>query len=235
MAKGFPNTGVTVVDSSADLPVASAALEGVLMFQKDSNELKICDGSGWVSVVDTDTPNALVMVAPTSVAGSGVSVSNGVVSVSAATSASLNGVFSSAFDNYKVLIDTTNASVNGSDLLMRFRSSGTDYSGADYYFGGNYGGVTGTVGTFSGNALTRFQLAAVHTSRTKVVMDIFKPFTTEAHVAFWAGFGDNLTWQYSVSAGGSELNFVARDGFTVYSSSGNFTGKIRVYGYRNSI
>lgn len=48
MAKAFPNTGVTVIDSSADLPAASAALEGVLMFQKDTNELKICDGSSWI-------------------------------------------------------------------------------------------------------------------------------------------------------------------------------------------
>lgn len=54
MAKAFPNTGVTIIDSSSDLPAASAALEGVMMFQKDSNELKICDGSNWVSVIDTD-------------------------------------------------------------------------------------------------------------------------------------------------------------------------------------
>jgi hypothetical protein len=54
VAKSFPNTGATVIDTSADLPAASAALEGVMMFQKDTNELKICDGSSWVSVIDTD-------------------------------------------------------------------------------------------------------------------------------------------------------------------------------------
>lgn len=54
MAKSFPNTGATVIDSAADLPAASAALEGILMFQKDTNELKICDGSSWVSVINTD-------------------------------------------------------------------------------------------------------------------------------------------------------------------------------------
>jgi hypothetical protein len=54
MAKSFPNTGATVIDSSADLPAASAALEGVMMFQKDTNQLLICDGSTWVGVTDTD-------------------------------------------------------------------------------------------------------------------------------------------------------------------------------------
>lgn len=56
MAKSFPNTGATVIDTSADLPAASAALEGVMMFQKDTNELKICDGASWISMLDTDTP-----------------------------------------------------------------------------------------------------------------------------------------------------------------------------------
>ena len=54
MAKSFPNTGATVIDTVADLPAASAALEGVMMFQKDTNELKICDGSSWISMLDTD-------------------------------------------------------------------------------------------------------------------------------------------------------------------------------------
>ena len=54
MAKSFPNTGATVIDSVADLPAASAALEGVMMFQKDTNELKICDGTSWISMLDTD-------------------------------------------------------------------------------------------------------------------------------------------------------------------------------------
>ena len=59
MAKSFPNTGATVIDSAADLPTASAALEGILMFQKDTNELKICDGASWVSVSDTNNVGGL--------------------------------------------------------------------------------------------------------------------------------------------------------------------------------
>jgi len=75
MAKSFPNTGATVIDTVADLPAASAALEGVMMFQKDTNELKICDGSSWVSMLDTDnTP----MGAWINTSGTTISQSNAV-------------------------------------------------------------------------------------------------------------------------------------------------------------
>ena len=59
MAKAFPNTGATVIDTVADLPAASAALEGVMMFQKDTNELKICDGSSWIITNDLDNTNGV--------------------------------------------------------------------------------------------------------------------------------------------------------------------------------
>lgn len=57
MGRVFPNYGATVVDTSSDLPAASADLEGLMFFQKDTNELKICDGSSWVSVSRTDAFN----------------------------------------------------------------------------------------------------------------------------------------------------------------------------------
>ncbi len=54
MAKSFPNTGATVIDAVGDLPASSS--EGMMVFQKDTNELKIYDGASWISMLDTDTP-----------------------------------------------------------------------------------------------------------------------------------------------------------------------------------
>ena len=59
MAKSFPNTGATVIDTVADLPAASSALKGVMMFQKDTNELKICDGTSWIITNDLDNTNGV--------------------------------------------------------------------------------------------------------------------------------------------------------------------------------
>lgn len=62
MAKAFPNTGVTIIDSSSDLTGFSPS-EGLMVFQKDTNELKIYDGSAWKSVIDTDSrPNPFFRV-----------------------------------------------------------------------------------------------------------------------------------------------------------------------------
>jgi len=52
MAKSFPNTGATVIDATADLPGSPS--EGMMVFQKDTNELKIYDGASWISMLDTD-------------------------------------------------------------------------------------------------------------------------------------------------------------------------------------
>jgi hypothetical protein len=53
MPRSFSTTGTTIVDTAADIPTASAAYEGVMVFQKDTNELKICDGSSWISMLNT--------------------------------------------------------------------------------------------------------------------------------------------------------------------------------------
>ena len=59
MGKTFANTGATVVDSSGDLPAASAGLEGLMFFVKDSNKVMVCSGSSWVEVNDLDNEAGL--------------------------------------------------------------------------------------------------------------------------------------------------------------------------------
>jgi hypothetical protein len=155
MAKAFPNTGVTIIDSSSDLPAASAALEGVLMFQKDSNELKICDGANWRSVIDTDRPPGIELIQPTSVDGG--TNNNGAVTYSSVSGVRLNGVFSSVHDNYRVIVDNT-AGTAGAYLQMRFSTNGADYTASNYYLGGGYSGITGTQGFYGGAAAQNFLL-----------------------------------------------------------------------------
>ena len=106
MAKSFPNTGATVIDSAADLPAASAALEGILMFQKDTNELKICDGSSWVSVIDTDTPPACSLLFNTT--------------YSSTTSITINNVFNSTYRSYKLVYSMVSNSTSGGNVQLKF-------------------------------------------------------------------------------------------------------------------
>jgi hypothetical protein len=231
MAKSFPNTGTTVIDATADLPASPS--EGMMVFQKDTNELKIYDGASWVSMLDTDTPPAIQLVNPTSVTNG--TNTNGNITFSAVTSVSVNGCFSSAFDHYKIMFDGTATATNGTQLYMRMRTSGTDYSGGTYYFGGNYGGVSGTIGAWNGAAVTQWHINHLWGDRCKASIELFKPFTTIPHVIQWQAFGDNNSFQVGNAVSGSELGGTARDGFTFFSGAGTFAGSIRVYGYRNSI
>jgi hypothetical protein len=50
MPRSFSTTGTTIVDTAADIPTASAAYEGVMVFQKDTDRALVCNGSAWVIV-----------------------------------------------------------------------------------------------------------------------------------------------------------------------------------------
>lgn len=58
MSRVYPNYGATVVATSSDLPSASAGLEGLMFYVKDSNKVVVCSGSSWVEVSDLDNTNA---------------------------------------------------------------------------------------------------------------------------------------------------------------------------------
>ena len=74
----------------------------------------------------------LKLIVPTSVAGSGVSVSaSGKVTFTAATSVSVNGCFSATYDNYLIVVRFKIADDNYW-LLNRLRASGSDATGSNY-------------------------------------------------------------------------------------------------------
>lgn len=235
MAKGFPNTGATVIDTSADLPTAGAALEGVMVFQKDTNELKICDGSSWVSVVDTDTPPALTLINPTSVAGTGVTNSGGAISFSGGTTVNVNGAFTSAFDNYKISI-LFNGTAD-STLQMRMRLSGTDNSAS------TYGGYCQVYSLGGGSLITEW--AQPSTSNSMRICDhspgkCYTDFDLMAPNLAQATFAAKGSQYDSSNTGagfwyGAHTTATAFDGFSVFAAAGNIAGTLRIYGYRNSI
>ena len=235
MAKAFSGLGATICDVAADLP--SSPVEGLIVFQKDTNELKIYDGASWVSVLDTDAPPSMQLINPTSVVNGTNNAGN--ISFAGVTGAAgglaINGCFTSQFDQYRIMVDTTAASSSGTQLYMRMRSSGTDYAGAAYYFAGMYDSVTGVTGGWTGAAATQWHLSHLFGGRCKVSIDLFRPFTTSERIIQWQSFGDNNSWQFGNFASGSELGgATARDGFTLYPNAGSFGGFVRIYGYRNS-
>jgi hypothetical protein len=74
----------------------------------------------------------LKLIVPSSVAGSGVSVSaSGKVTFTAATSVSVNGVFDTTYDNYLIVCRAT-SSASTPLIDFRMRASGADETGSNY-------------------------------------------------------------------------------------------------------
>jgi hypothetical protein len=152
---------------------------------------------------------------------------------SAQSSVSINNVFSSTYDNYRLLFTFDSASTNATYNSIRLRASGSDTS-TNYKTFRNYG-YTGTlasgdldpVGTdewFISDNGTSFNGAGV------VDMTMYSPNRAKysvatVHSAYNWGSYTNATvseWQ---------TDSTQFDGFTLLVNSGTITGNVSIYGY----
>ena len=224
MAKSFPNTGATVIDATADLPGSPS--EGMIVFQKDTNELKIYDGASWVSMLDTDTPPGLTLIYSNTVTVAGVG----------GTETFVNNVFSSAYDNYKILINIDTVSV-GDQLRMRFQNSGTS-SAASFYGSVPYIDSEGAAAWVvnnqvnEGHAIVGFPAGGSSRPDTTTI-DVMSPFLAR-HTKIMGSMIQDSRYMRSVlsthrvATSYSGLAFLGLTGATMVF-------KVRIYGYRNSI
>ena len=150
----------------------------------------------------------------------------------------LDNVFSSAFTNYRVVIEWTAAASAAHTQEFRFRSGGSAVTTALYFWG--YTGRTsgGTVlGNQAGSAnYIEFAQDIGTGSREFTVLEIRSPFTARdkavIHQTTWQRNSDG-TFANTFGAGFLASSTVC-DGFQIMASSTfTTTGKVRVYGYRD--
>ena len=173
------------------------------------------------------------LITPTSVAGSGVTLSGGQVTFTAASTVSVNGCYSSAYDNY-VVIYAESARSAALSTYLRMRVAGSDSSAANYAYKNvalpaNSATVTwGAQG--NGTTDTSALLSNGDSSTTNYLINVASPFiATSTKMGFVVG--STAAMQVISAAFTAATSF---DGFTIYTGSGNITGTIRVYGLRNS-
>ena len=90
---------------------------------------------GWSSAPSAEVLGGMVLMTPTSIASTGTGNSssigaNGSVTFSTCVTLSLNGVFTSDYDNYMICIRESGASIDG--IVGRYRVSGSDATGTNY-------------------------------------------------------------------------------------------------------
>lgn len=179
-------------------------------------------------------PNSgMILMRPTSivVAGVGATASigvNGSVTFTSATSLSLNGVFTSAYDNYMISIRFTNAT-GTTTLQYRLRASGTDNSTTNSYVTQELTADSTSVlgGRYTAN-LAYFGTAYA-TQRSGLNMNVYGPFLTQPTASRSVTVGDYLS-AYSYDAAHTHNQSTSYDGLTVLLSAGSITGLVSVYG-----
>lgn len=172
----------------------------------------------------------LFEVIPTSVAGTNTSLSGATVTTAAATSASVNGCFTSDFDHYVIVWENTRSSAGG-DVQMRLRAGGTDNTTVSSYIAvRNF--VNGTTNSAATTTTTFWTIdaGASTPSISRGRLELFSP----ALAVVTSGISNaHNNGSYFYTGGLHHTATSAFDGFTFIPAAGTLTGTIRVYGYNN--
>lgn len=178
------------------------------------------------------TPYATNLVTPTSIASTGTGNSssigaNGSVTFSSCATLSLNGVFTSDYDNY--MISIRHSTTADYTLNIRFRASGTDNSTASsYVFQYLFADATSISGARTTTTSGSFSYRG-NTQRAGVTGFIYGPFLAQP-TAYRSDLADDYLNATVTSLAGTHNQSVSYDGISFIASGGSFTGLISVYG-----
>ena len=170
------------------------------------------------------------LVVPTS-ATNGTVGATGAVTFSGVSSVSLDGVFSSAYDNYKIVAFVKGSADAAGKFRFRNTGSGADNTTSNYWWGGyyqGYGATTTINPETGGGAVNTATISGVSSLAGGFAADVFSPFLTD-YTLVCAPSADSYNRQYSIQFRAT----TSFDGFTFYPGSGTITGTVRVYGYKN--
>jgi hypothetical protein len=201
-------------NAAARTAAITTPLEGQMTWLEDVNAYQYWNGTAWVSAA-RGTGAGLIHIATQTVSG--------------VTAINFNDCFSSAFTNYKVVVD--GGATTRNELFARLRVGGVPASGSDYIQALIFRDVTGLTSVY--NTGTAASIGFTENTKSISSVDIGNPFTATktsfaavgasaagavGAIIWLAGNGHNLTNSY--------------DGISILSANA-FTGQVSVYGYRN--
>jgi hypothetical protein len=153
-------------------------------------------------------------------------------SFTSSTSVVVNDVFTSAYDNYKVVISLSASTAM--NLLMRMRAGGTDLSSGNKYFSAAYNSLWGD---FNSSDANQWQVGyADLASGVGLSMEFYRPqvSSVDTAITFAQTGGRSGSYVYAPFTGAAGIRINGSyDGFNFYPSTGNITGNVRIYGWKN--
>ena len=231
---GVPVFATTVTRDAAFGGSNKALAEGQLCYIEASNIVQYYDGAAWATVGPSSS-SGLVSIAPTSVGKTGASSTatasaNGQVTFALCETLTLNGVFTSAYSNYRIL--WTGLGSVGASLQGRMSVGGTANSTSNYARQQLVASST-TVSGLRETAQSLWILCNnISTAEgDNLSMDIFHPqsskntsFNSISHSTVSGAYWQSVTGYF-----GATTSF---DGIQLFvSGAGNFSGIVTVYGY----
>jgi len=151
---------------------------------------------------------------------------------SAAASHSVNNCFTSDFDAYRVIAHFSSST--SLTTTMRLRVGGVDNSGASSYGITILKAFNSTTDSSTSNTSSFGFSGTAQGAITALSFDIWQPAVAVNTVI------NGLTTQGMIAENAKTSTFWGRhdvntafDGFTLIASTGNITGYVKVYGYRN--
>lgn len=196
---------------------------------------RILDGT-WVAA--DEALGGMVLMTPTSIAstGSGNSSSigtNGSVTFTACATLSLNGVFTSSYDNYMIAYSASRIGATNDYIICRLRASGTDASGTNYTQQYLYADST-TLGAARTSSATSagFAFYTRESNPLGTSLFVYGPNLAQATAMRTIGMGWNGTNPNIYDLTSTHAVSSAYDGITIFSSGATvtLTGLVSVYG-----
>jgi hypothetical protein len=153
-------------------------------------------------------------------------------SFSAVSSQSINDVFSTTFDNYRVVLKLNGTSTGL--ILARLRVSGADASGVNYEQQGvriRSGVIANPNGVGTGSAFHVLDVQA-NVAKNGVSFDVISPFLAENTQFLSTGFDWAQNDQSAEFRAGNHNLSTSYTGITLLPQGGTITGTVSIYGYR---
>ena len=172
----------------------------------------------------------LVLVKPSSVVN-GTDNGKGTVSFSGASTVSLNDVFSSIYDSYRIVCNVQPSTT--ADLQMRYRVSGSDNSTSNYNYEGFVARTTNANGSVSSTTNSTIHvIGGINNGNANALaVEVYQPFNSDFTKHSVLGHMHDSTSYITSFRGGVFAATTSFTGFTIFPSSGTITGSVSVYGY----
>ena len=188
----------------------TAPYNGQVIYETDTKQTLVWQGSAWVMLTDADTPPGLVLIKTQT--------------LSTGTSYTISDVFSSDFRNYQIVGSFTRDTATNAYAFIRLGASGTDHVMSGQYSTWNSTTRNGDNGAdgyafFTGNGANSFSST------------VLAPNLAQYSYIATIGHAVDYTTQTNIRV----ANSTQYTSFSFSIGAGNFTGgSIQIFGYRNS-